>query len=112
MTEDSVKTVLDLAIRLLSLFIPWLGGLLHLPVIGWFVRLAISYLTGLLARLIARKIDFGIIDAQVEKQVQDAKAKTDALKIVHDTPGATDAQKQKALDDFKNAMRKLTHLDD
>lgn len=110
MTAETIKTLLDLVISILTLFIPWLGGVIHLPVIGWISHMAIGYLTGLLAKLITRQIDNGVINHDVAQQVADAKAKTQTLKVVQTTPGATLAEKQKALAEFKDALRKLSRF--
>lgn len=108
MSEETKRGLVDLGIRLLTLAIPWLGGLIGLPVVGWVVSLGLGYLLNLLKGLIEKKRDFEDIDAKINLQVDDAKAKTEALKIVQNDLGASDEQKQKTWTEFKDAMRKLT----
>jgi len=105
-----IQALLQLGIKLLGLAIPWLGTLLGGP-LGWLAGFAISWLSGLVYDLVARYARLKAVDAAVEKQVADAKTATDALKLVQSNAQATAQEREKALADFKAAVRALTKFD-
>jgi len=105
-----IQALLQLGIKLLGLAIPWLGILLGGP-LGWLAGFAISWLTGVVYDLVARYARLTAIDSVVEKQVTAAKNATDALKAVQTNAQATAQEREKALADFKVAVRALTKFD-
>jgi len=106
--KEIIKLLLQLGISLLGKFIPWLATLTGLPVIGWVIGLAVSYLAGVLAKMVDTWLRYKAIDAQIEKEVAEAKAATEKLKVVQANPNATKEERDKSLEEFRLAVWNLT----
>ncbi len=105
--KELTKALVSIAIALLKSVIPWLGGFLGGP-LGFILTPLIGWLTGMLYDLVERYLRFSEIDRVIEKQLEQAKTKTDALKEAQKNPGGEDHAK--ALAEFRIAVRDLGRL--
>lgn len=103
-----IKALLSLGISLLGKFIPFLATLTGMPVIGWIIGLGVSYLSGVLYKMIETWARYNAIDNAVSKEVTEAQKKTEELKIIQNDPTATEADRAKKLEEFRLAVRNLT----
>ena len=108
--QPLIAALLKLLIDWLGSLIPWIGKLATAPVIGWIFDIALSYLSGKLADLIALWAKYREINIQTEKEVADAHAATIALNQVQNDPNATGDQRAEALKNFHIAVAALTHF--
>lgn len=96
-------------VALLGILIPWLGGLLNIPVLGWVIRLGVDYLSAFLFDLIDRAVAERLIDQKIQDQVTVARS---ALTALNEKPeGETPDQRQKKIAEFQEAMRRLRRID-
>ena len=103
-----IQALLSLGIALLGKVIPVLAGVTATPIIGWLVGLLTSYLSGVLSEMITTWARYREIDAQVNKEVEEAGLATQNLDVVQKDPNASEADRAKALEKFRLSMAALT----
>lgn len=108
--KDFLKVLISrLAIYLLPKLIPWLAGFMGGP-LGWLIGILVGWLSGKLADAIAIWVKYRQIDAQAQKEIDAAKAASEALTKVQQDPNATKEQHEKAIKDFRDAYRNLIRI--
>lgn len=110
MNKEVLKALIGAAIQLLGQLIPWLGTFTGLPVIGWLISFGVSWLSGLLYDLIKRAATFNEIDADVAKQLTNAKVALAAFKAVQENPAADEVERVTTKENLRVAMRELTRF--
>jgi hypothetical protein len=99
MSKELIKILLGIGIQLLGKLIPFLGTFLAGP-LGFVAGVAISYLSGILYDWIEKMARFAAIDSQAMKDLNLAKAASEALVDVQTNTLATKEEHVKALADF------------
>lgn len=110
MPANIVQTLLPMLIQLLSFLVPWLGGLLNFPILGWLAKLALGYATQWLVNLLATWAADQQIDADIAKQLEISKLATIQLQLLQNNSAATEAQLAAQYQAFKDALAALTHV--
>ena len=106
MSESLIKILLQVGIKLLGHLIPALGSFLGGP-LGWLAGIAISWLTGILFDLVERLGRYAGVDHRYAEIVAAAKAAELKWNLTVENPNSTKEEKEKALEEFKEAHRRF-----
>lgn len=103
------KLALQLAISLLSKFVPFLGSLLGGP-LGWLAGWLMGKAMDWLYAAIEQYLKFKNIDREVQRQLLEAQAATELYRTAQKTPDISEADENAALEKFRNSVRDLGRI--
>lgn len=114
MTPDEVEKVniaigilINMLIAFIAKTIPFVGTILHLPIIGWIANMVINSTLGILYKWLDNLILDKKVDDAVKVDIDAAKKALDAVK----SSSPKDPNHAQTVEDAATAIAKLRHLD-